>query len=225
MRIRNIVAGLLLFNNFLFASGYIAKIEAAHFEPKLICKTANDETKILNVGDKVKENDTLITSLFTSAQLKIDNLTIDIHCGSEIVVKQAIAKEKYFKGKLELRHGKLDVDFNSKKYNEKELIIDTNSITASVKGTKFTISYNGFISVKEGTVVITNKDDNKNVKILNKGESCGPRGPIIGRKREDAFSEPNPLREKKNPPEKKDKEPKRREPMMTNHFDDKKIRR
>lgn len=225
MRIRNIVAGLLLFNNFLFASGYIAKIEAAHFEPKLICKTANDETKILNVGDKVKENDTLITSLFTSAQLKIDNLTIDIRCGSEIVVKQAIAKEKYFKGKLELRHGKLDVDFNSKKYNEKELIIDTNSITASVKGTKFTISYNGFISVKEGIVVITNKDDNKNVKILNKGESCGPRGPIIGRKREDAFSEPNPLREKKNPPEKKDKEPKRREPMITNHFDDKKIRR
>lgn len=208
--------------SFTFASGYISKIESNvnFISPKLIRKT--NEVEYLKVGDIINDNDLLITSPVTKAQFKFDNLTIDIGYGSELIVKQAILREKAFKANFDLKKGSLKVSFNSKKYNEKELSIETEKLTAFAIGTKFDISSNGFISVEEGIVLTKDKNGNE-LRTIKNGQAAGLKGPMITPKKKGEFVIPErkhdheigPNRDKnREPPIPKDKEPKRREPAM-----------
>lgn len=209
--------------SFTFASGYISKIESniSFVNPKLIRKT--DKVEYLKVGDTINDNDLIITSPVTKAQFKFDNLTIDIGYGSELIVKQAILREKAFKANFNLKKGNLKVSFNSKKYNEKELSIETEKLTAFAIGTKFDISSNGFISVEEGIVLVKDKNGNK-LKTIENGQAAGLKGPIITPKKREEFvtseidhdHKIDPNRDKNREPLiPKDKESKKREPAIT----------
>lgn len=209
IRIRTLIPVILLCLGNLFA-GEVTKINAIFSSTPQFVRKVGDNIQYLKVGDIIWEDDLLITSPTTKAQIKFDNLIIDISYGSELLVKQEVKREKYFKAKYSLNKGRINVDFDSKKYNERELIIDTKNVSAIVTGTKFTINASGYITVKEG--IVNTKDNNgKDLKTIKAGQSAGPRGPLISPRKKDD----EPVIEKRrdtNPPESKDKEPKKREP-------------
>lgn len=179
----------LCFFNIISAQNIITELQSTkkNKEPQIVRELNKDEFKPLTVGDNIFAEDTLKIMLYTKAQIQFDGLTIDINSMSQIVVKYAYLKEKQFKANYELKKEKIHVNFDSSKYDDKELkiYIPYNKSTLTVTGTEFDVNSKGYVKVSKGTVRVEKPSRNASnppkVKVFGPGDFGSIDSEVVNR--------------------------------------------